>query len=125
MPSRRMTTEELATSREILDQIRQRIREAAGSDSMLEFALNRYIWKNVMYDERGKPAHRKRLKHRKLAEQQGICGYPECPTPDRLMTMADEPELDRIDAPEGYTDENTVLMHHECHRASQRAKSFA
>jgi hypothetical protein len=41
------------------------------------------------------------------------------------MTKEDEPELDRIEAIKGYTNENTVLVHHDCHRMSQKEKGFA
>jgi hypothetical protein len=78
--------------------------------------------KNPSYDERGNPHQRTKLKLQKLVEQKGKCAYPRCPTPDRLMTKEDEPELDRIEAIKRYTKENTVLVHHDCHRISQREK---
>lgn len=44
--------------------------------------------------------------------------------------MCDEPmgvkdsELDRADPVDGYTAENTRLVHHACHRADQAEKGF-
>jgi hypothetical protein len=34
-------------------------------------------------------------------------------------------ELDRTEAFLGYTEENTRLVHHECHVADQRSKNFS
>jgi len=48
-----------------------------------------------------------------------------CLRPDLKMSKADEPELDRIDLIKGYTLENTVLVHHECHRHSQGNNKFS
>ena len=46
-----------------------------------------------------------------------LCGEP--------FTEGDEPELDRADAPAGYTDGNTRLVHHRCHRLDQQQKGFS
>ncbi len=120
-----MTAGELQIARDILDQARQRIAEAAKGDPVLTFAMRRYVYKYLGYDERGTPAQRTKLKLQKLLEQDGKCAYPDCPFRDRKMTKADEPELDRIDPVKGYTPENTVLVHHDCHRLSQDAKGYA
>ena len=124
MASRRMTTQELTAAKEILDQARQRITEVGGGDVVLTFALRRYVYKQLSHDERGTPSQRTKLKLHKLIEQGGKCAYKKCPTPDHKMTKADEPELDRIDPVKGYTSDNTVLMHHGCHRESQKCKGF-
>ncbi len=124
MASRRMTTEELMVARDILDQARQRITEAGKGDPVFTFALRRYVYKQLSYDERGTPAQRTKLKLQKLIEQEGKCAYAKCPVPNRKITKADEPELDRIDPVKGYTSENTVLMHHRCHRESQDLMGF-
>jgi hypothetical protein len=125
MASRRMTASELATAREILDQVRQRITEMAKGEPVFTFALRRYVYKKLAYDERGTPAQRTKLKLQKLIEQEGKCADPTCPFPDRKMTKADEPELDRIDPVKGYTSENTTLVHHQCHRRSQDSKRYS
>jgi hypothetical protein len=49
----------------------------------LAFALRRYVYKNLSYDERGTPAERTKLKLAKLMEQDGKCAYPDCPVPDQ------------------------------------------
>jgi hypothetical protein len=124
MASRRMTDDELAAARGILHDLRQRITEAGKSDPVFTFALRRYLYKNLSYDERGTPAQRTKLKLQKLIEQAGKCPYAKCSEPDRIMTKADEPELDRIDPVKGYTSENTTLVHHGCHRHSQDTRGY-
>jgi len=125
MSNGRMSTDQLAAAREILVEIRRRIVDAAGGDQRFAFALRRYVFKNLSYDERDTPARRTKLKLQKLVDQNGICAYAKCPTPHVKMTKEEEPELDRLDAIKGYTPENTVLMHHGCHRLSQKEKRFA
>jgi hypothetical protein len=125
MSNERMSKRQLEAARQILSEVRHRLASAAQDEERFVFLLRRYIWKNLSYDERGNPQQRTKLKLQKLVEQDGKCAYPNCPTPDRLMTKEDEPELDRIEAMNGYTKENTVLMHHDCHRMSQKGKGFA
>jgi hypothetical protein len=109
MANGRMSSDQLATARKILVEVRQRIADAAGTDQQFAFSLRRYVFKNLSYDERATPAHRTKLKLQKLVDQAGICAYANCPTPHLKMTKDQEPELDRLDAIEGYTPENTVL----------------
>jgi hypothetical protein len=92
-----MESADLAVARRILATVRDLIAEATGGDERLGFALRRYVYKNLSYDERGTPAQRTKLKLQKIIEQGGKCGYPGCLTPDRPLTKEDEPELDRID----------------------------
>jgi hypothetical protein len=125
LANERMSKSQLETAREILTEVRQRIEEATQSDERFNFLLRRYVSKNLSYDERGDPQERTRIKLEKLLEQKGKCAYAKCPTPNHVMTKEDEPELDRLEAIKGYTPENTVLVHHACHRMSQKEKGFA
>lgn len=125
MSNERMSKSQLETARQILTDVRQRISEAAQDDERFTFLLRRYVSKNLSYDERGDPQERTKIKLEKLSEQKGKCAYSNCPTPERIMTKEDEPELDRLEAIKGYTKENTVLVHHDCHRMSQKQKGFA
>ncbi len=120
-----MKTEELEIARKMLADVQRQISEAANQDQRLAFSLNRYVFKNLSYVERGTPVQRTKLKLAKLIEQDGKYAYSVCPTPEMPMRKEDEPELDRIDAFHGYTRENTVLVHHQCHRLSQKAKGFS
>jgi hypothetical protein len=116
---------ELALARTILREARERVAQYANGDPKLAFALRRYVYKNLSYDERGTPAQRAQLKLMKLSDQGGKCAYESCPVPGKAITKEDEPELDRFDPVKGYTAENTRLVHHACHRRSQLDKRFA
>src|ERR1700722_14218564 len=52
MANGRMSVDQLATARQILVELRQRITGAAGTDQQFAFALRRYVFKNLSYDER-------------------------------------------------------------------------
>jgi hypothetical protein len=102
-----------------LADIRRRLSELAGGDPTVLFAFRRKIAKELIYDERGKPAERNKLKARNLGEQAGIC--PECgeQLPEKFA------ELDRKNAMDGYTPTNTELIHAHCHRKRQAARGWA
>lgn len=119
MANRNLTPDELAKANGLLAEIRGRLRELSGEDVDLLFAYRRKIAKELTYDERGKPADRNKLKARKFGEQHGIC--PECgePLPDKFAV------LDRKNAADGYTAENTELIHQECDRKRQEARRYA
>jgi hypothetical protein len=119
MPNRNLTHDELVKANTLLTDIRQRLEDLAAGDPAALFAFRRKIAKELTYDERGKPAERNRLKARKFGEQHGIC--PECgnPLPEKFA------ELDRKNAIDGYTPENTELIHGECHRKRQAARGWA
>lgn len=118
MPSRRLTTDEAAQADALLAQIKGMVMEAASGDPVLLFALRRRLFTRMMHWERDTPANRKKLKLLKWAAQDkrcGICGE------DLALVGA---ELDRSDPVDGYTAENTRLVHHICHRADQQKKGF-
>jgi len=94
------------------------IRVAAGDDRVL-WAMRRKLAKELVYLERGKPMHRKRLKEKKYVEQVALCAFCGRVLPYRNA------ELDRIDAFKGYTMENTRLVHRTCHVADQKRKKYA
>ena len=62
---------------------------------------------------------RRKLKKLKWKRQNGIC--PDC----KEALPETEAELDRKNAIDGYTEANTELIHHECHRKRQAHKAFA
>lgn len=119
MANRNLAPDELAKANGLLAEIRGRLRELSGEDADLLFAYRRKIAKELTYDERGKPADRNKLKARKFGEQNGIC--PECgkPLPEKFAV------LDRKNAANGYTAENTELIHQECDRKRQAARRYA
>jgi hypothetical protein len=107
MPNRNLTAAELVVARRILDSVRAQIAAAAG------------IYKELIYDERGKPTKRNKLKVTKRLEQEGIC--PDCknPLPEKYCV------LDRRSASKGYTSENTDLICPTCDHARQCSRGYA
>ncbi len=118
MPNRFLTADELAKAYALLADVRSRLIELAGGDSDLLFAYRRKITKELGYDERGKPMHRIKLKAEKWGEQGGKCAECGEPLPEKYAV------LDRKNAVDGYTPQNTELIHAECDRKRQAAKRY-
>jgi hypothetical protein len=118
MPNRNLSADELKRANELLGDIRKRLTELADGDSLLLFAYRRKVAKELGYDERGKPGARKQLKALKWGLQSGKC--PQC---DGELSLRYS-ELDRKNAADGYTMENTELVHAKCHQERQAAKGY-
>ena len=119
MPNRRLTPPEIASLNERQDVTVAALQFLAGDDAELLFALRRRLYTRLMHLERGTPMHRTKLKRLKWKAQEGRCAI--C---DKAMDQKGS-ELDRTKASDGYTMENTRLVHHECHVADQAAKGFS
>ena len=119
MPNPQLTKEQLVKANDLLADVRQKLQALAGDDPALLFAYRRKVWKELGYDERSKPAGRKRLKAAKWKGQNGLCA--ECGL-DLALAYS---ELDRFEAAGGYTVENTELVHAKCHHARQAANRYA
>lgn len=118
MPNRKLSAVEIAAAVALHNSIRKRLDGISGSDPELLFALRRRLIVKLTHDERGTPAHRKKIKRFKRAEQNGMC--PIC-SKELPLKYA---ELDRFVASAGYTMENTRLVHHDCHIQDQAQKSY-
>jgi len=119
MPNRQLTKDELNDLFYPLhEEVKVKLEELGGGDAELHWALRRKLWKELSYDERGKPAYRAQLKRLKRDEQDGLC--PEChgSLPDKYAV------LDRIKAMDGYTEENTRLLCPDCDRAIQAERRY-
>jgi hypothetical protein len=119
MPNRRLTKAELLRANELLTLIRERLKELSAGDHELLFAFNRKIAKELTYDERGKPMQRKKLKKEKWEAQNGRCA--ECGEEMALAYSV----LDRRNAVDRYTSENTRLIHADCDYKVQAGKGYA
>jgi hypothetical protein len=119
MPGIRLTPDQAAAANALLKYVRDQLKVMSSDDEQLHFSLRRRIYIRLSYDERGSPAHRKKLKERKWKEQRGKCA--SC-SEDLPVSGA---ELDRLDAVAGYTPENTRLICHSCHRKQQAERGFA
>src|SRR3954453_8960905 len=100
MPNRNLTTDELQQANVVLAEVRTLLKNLAGADHDLLFAFRRKVYKELIYDERGKPMARRKLKLLKYDEQHGKCAICSEAMPVRYS------ELDRCSASAGYTPEN-------------------
>lgn len=119
MPNRRLTADELKLAGQILDDVRQKIELLSGSDPELKFAFNRKISKELTYDERRKPAYRRKLKAKKRLLQSGLCANCNCQLESGVVTI-----LDRFRAVDGYTVENTRLLCQACDATIQAGRGY-
>lgn len=118
MTNPRLTPAQLDQARELLGEIRAKLRALSGGDNELLFAYRRKVFKELMYDERSKPMARRRLKLLKMAEQKGLCVLCGEALPERGAV------LDRAYAVDGYTAENTRLIHASCDETYQASKGY-
>jgi len=119
VPNRNLNADELKRANELLADIRARLTSLAAGDPLLLFAYRRKVAKELGYDERGKPGVRAQLKALKWGQQNGRCAHCGGELPLRYS------ELDRKNAADGYTAENTELVHPKCHQVRQAAKRYA
>ena len=120
MPNRQLSAEELSQLfAPLIDDVRDRIRELANGDESLYWALRRKLYKELSYDERGKPAQRKKLKDLKRAEQDNKCALCKASLPAKYIV------LDRFEAMGGYTAENTRLLCQECDTSVQKERGYS
>jgi hypothetical protein len=118
MPNRQLTPEELVHANSLLASIRSRLEELSAGDAELLFAYRRKVFKELTYDERDKPAVRRKLKDQKWKEQRGLCALCGKELPEKYTV------LDRLNAVDGYRKENTRLVHQECDVANQASKGY-
>jgi len=100
------------------ERIKAELERLSGGDEKLLWALRRKLTKELGYLERGNPTTRNKLKMKKWMQQKGICPICNKPLPEKSA------ELDRLEAIHGYTEENTRLIHHDCHIADQERKGY-
>jgi hypothetical protein len=117
--NRTLTEIELAVAREVLAEIRARIDGIAGADEGLRFALNRKIYKELSYDERGKPNARASLKARAVKAQDGKCARCSEPLPET------DTVLDRLVPEKGYVEGNVRVLCRPCDLAIQKERASA
>ena len=119
MPNRQLAPDELNLANELLKCIRGHLDALSGDDHDLRFAYRRKIAKGLIYDERRKPMVRRALKRRKYKEQNGLCPICGNELPAKYTV------LDRLNATDGYTAENTRLIHQECDQRVQAERRYA
>jgi len=118
--TRKLSTTELEKARQLIEEVRLSLKSLSEGDQELLFAYRRKLAKELMYDERSKPAQRKSLKRRKLIAQDGKCAVCHQPLPPAGLGSV----LDRLTAMEGYTDKNTRLLCRDCDLQIQRERAY-
>jgi hypothetical protein len=119
MPNRQLTPSELNDiARPLLAEVQERLYMLASGDKDLMWALRRKLFKELIYDERGKPMHRVNLKKAKRAEQGNLCAICQQPLPVKGSI------LDRLHAMNGYTRENTRVLCPSCDTRVQTEKGY-
>lgn len=118
MPNRNLTAEELHRANDLLVELRGRLESLSEGDLDLLFAYRRKIYKELSYDERDKPMVRRRLKGLKRVQQGGCCAVCREVLPEKYAV------LDRINAVDGYTTENTRLICPNCDAKIQESRHF-
>jgi hypothetical protein len=114
-----LTEEQRSKVLPILAKVREELADVSDGDRAVLHQMRRYVAKRLEFDERGTPTERRKLHELKWKKQRGLCAICEEQLPERGS------ELDRIEAIEGYTEANTRLLHHDCHRKAQEARGFA
>jgi DNA repair exonuclease SbcCD ATPase subunit len=117
--NRTLTPDESELAKALLEETRAKVDALAGDDADLRFAYNRKLWKELMHDERSKPAARKKLKALKRKEQGGLCPVCGEPLPEKYTV------IDRYDAAKGYTQANTRLLCTPCDSRIQQERHYA
>lgn len=118
MPNRILDPDELALANQLLRAVRAKLKKLSGGDPELLFAFRRKVAKELTYDERSKPAARRRLNAQKRVEQKGKCALCKKALPDSHNV------LDRFVASAGYTKENTRLICRRCDRKTQASRGY-
>lgn len=118
MPNRQLSPEELERFAPLLADVRERLTRLSDGDTDLQWALRRKLFKELIYDERGKPMHRRKLKELKRTEQDNKCPLCSNSLPAKYAV------LDRIQAMKGYTPENTRLLCQECDTRVQQERGY-
>lgn len=119
MATRQLTKEEIEKlALPLISELRDKLQIISGGDSALKFALRRKITKELIYDERGKPMHRRKLKDLKRAKQDNKCAVCGRPLP------VSHNVLDRLVAMDGYTEENTRLICQDCDIRIQKERGY-
>ena len=99
--------------------VRENLQELSSGDAELMWALRRKVTKELSYDERGKPMHRKILKAQKRGEQGNHCAACSGELPEKNAV------LDRPEAMGGYTVENTRLLCPTCDVRIQQERHYS
>ena len=119
MTNRQLTKHELQTlAYPLLIEVRGKLQALSSGNQQLLWALRLKIYKELLYDERGKPMQRRALKKRQLIKQNNRCACCK-----KMLSLRGN-VLDRLDAMTGYTLENTRVLCQKCDLRIQEERDF-
>ncbi len=118
MPNPQLNKSQLKQAKELLDEIRGKIKALTKNDPKLIFAFRRKVRKELMYDERSTPVQRRKLKDLMWKKQKGICPVCGKELPPKYAI------LDRTEAIRGYVEENVRLICPDCDKKIQQERGY-
>lgn len=119
MANRQLTADERKHLFEpLIADVRMRLKKLSHGEDDLMWALRRKLTKELGYDERRKPMHRRILKLKEMVAQKGLCAVCSRELPEKNSV------LDRFEAMGGYTEENTRLICAECNVQIQEQRGY-
>ena len=118
MANRQLDSDEREVAKQILADTKLRIVSASKDDANLEWAMRRYIYKQLIYDERKSPMVRRALKVKLRARQNDRCQMCGKQLPEKGAVC------DRLEAMKGYTEENTRLLCPTCDKKVQEERRY-
>jgi ribosomal protein L44E len=119
VPNRQLTDNERSLAVLILDNVKEKIASASKNDPRLEWAMRRYIYKQLIYGERKSPMARRVLKSKLRKNQNGLCALCGELLPEKGTI------LDRLEAMKGYVEENTRLLCPLCDQKVQQERKYS
>ncbi|MGA3288440.1 MAG: hypothetical protein ABSD46_13580 [Bacteroidota bacterium] len=119
LANRRLTEEEIKKLfTPLFSEVRKRLTALSRGKKDLRWALQRKLLKELIYDERGKPMYRRKLKEQKRLEQNNKCAVCGSKLPTKYSV------LDRFKAMKGYTIKNTRLICQSCDTTIQQQRGY-
>jgi len=118
MPNPQLNKDQLKQAHRLIEKVKKEIEKLAQNDPEVVFAFRRKVYKELMYEKRGKPVERKKLKEKMWKKQKGIC--PLC----KQKLLERGVVLDRTRAIEGYKEGNVRLICPDCDRKVQETRGF-
>src|SRR5688572_28943761 len=120
MANHRLSKEQRETLfQPLFERVKAELERLSVGGERLPWAVRRKLARELVYLERSTPAARSKLKFEKRMEQKALCHICNELLPEKNA------ELDRFEAFQSYTADNTRLVHHECHISEQVMKRYS
>lgn len=104
----KLNPEQMAQADALFAKLKADLFALSNGDDDLLFNFRRQMYKSLMYDERGTPLARQRLKKATWQKQESKCAV--C----GLELPLEGAEIDRLIPSKGFVEGNVKVVHHEC-----------